>query len=252
MVLGTVPLFSVSPVPKLSHYASALVQPQPLVFRGDVDCSKPSIVQEHFTFSQTNKPTEEQWRGKKQSLSELPTLSLGAFGDPLEMLLYESIWNLRGLLEWFGSPQKCPLVQAQFILHWPLNMMLSSYTRSRLFWKPPSRPTAVTWPWQEITTELLLSELPIHAAVLSLLKDAVNQQLGPLQQYTRRIGFKVTTSRDNMTALNSIATISGYAMSFCPSVLRGVLQCHREKLVLLIVPEIGILARDLKIFKIPN
>lgn len=51
-------------------------------------------------------------------------------------------------------------------------------------------------------------------------------------------GFKVTTSRDNMTVLNSIATISGYAMSFCPSVLSGVLQYHREKLVLLIVPEI--------------
>lgn len=49
---------------------------------------------------------------KKQSLSELPTLSLRAFGDPLEMLLCESIWSLRGLLEWFETPQKCPLVQA--------------------------------------------------------------------------------------------------------------------------------------------
>lgn len=41
----------------------------------------------------------------------------------------------------------------------------------------------------QITTELFLSELPIHAAVLSLLKDAVNQQLGPLQQSTRNIGM---------------------------------------------------------------
>lgn len=41
----------------------------------------------------------------------------------------------------------------------------------------------------QMTTELLLSELPIPAAVLSLLKDAVNQQLGLLQQPTRKIGM---------------------------------------------------------------
>ncbi|KAL9863812.1 uncharacterized protein GJ701_001837 [Geothlypis trichas] len=39
-----------------------------------------------------------------------------------------------------------------------------------------------------ITTKILLSELPIHAAVLSLIKDAVNQQIAPLQQTTRRMG----------------------------------------------------------------
>lgn len=46
------------------------------------------------------------------SLPKLPTLSLRAFGDPLEMLLCESVWSLRGLLEWFEALQKCPLVQA--------------------------------------------------------------------------------------------------------------------------------------------
>lgn len=51
-------------------------------------------------------------------------------------------------------------------------------------------------------------------------------------------GFKVAISRGNLTVLKSIATISGYAMSFCPSILSGVLQYHREELVLLIVPEI--------------
>lgn len=52
-----------------------------------------------------------QRREKMQSLSELPTLSLRAFGDPLEMLLRESVWSLRELLEWFETLQKCPLVQ---------------------------------------------------------------------------------------------------------------------------------------------
>lgn len=35
--------------------------------------------------------------GGKQSLSELPTLGLRAFGDSLEMLLCESFWSLRGV-----------------------------------------------------------------------------------------------------------------------------------------------------------
>lgn len=29
-------------------------------------------------------------------------------GDPLVMLLCESVWSLRGLLEWFETHQKCP------------------------------------------------------------------------------------------------------------------------------------------------
>lgn len=36
----------------LSHYTSVLVQPQPLVFRGDADCLKSSTLQEQFKCSQ--------------------------------------------------------------------------------------------------------------------------------------------------------------------------------------------------------
>jgi len=45
---------------------------------------------------------------KKNLLSELPALSPIALGDPLVMLLCESIWSLRGLLEWFETHQQCP------------------------------------------------------------------------------------------------------------------------------------------------
>lgn len=41
-------------------------------------------------------------------LSELSALSPVALDDPLVMLLCESVWSLRGLLEWFETHQKCP------------------------------------------------------------------------------------------------------------------------------------------------
>lgn len=96
--------------------------------------------------------------GGKNSLWTACTKPM-VLGDALVMLFCERVRRLRGLLEWFEMYLQCSSAPVQFILHQPLNMMLSSYIYHWVFWQLHSRPTLITSSWQAVGKNLHFGDL---------------------------------------------------------------------------------------------